>query len=402
MNTKHKLNTEYFKSILPDILAIDSPTGFTAAVTQYLRTAVDKIGYKTSLTNKGNLVVKIPGRTDEGAVGISAHVDTLGLCVRGYKGDGTLGFSNIGGPIMPTLDGEYCKIYTRCGEVYTGTILSNSPAVHVFDDAKDLKRDAQNMHVKLDEEVKTADDVKKLGILPGDFICFDTKTQITKTGFIKSRFLDDKLGAAIILSVLRYLKDNDLTPANDVYAIFSTYEEVGHGLSHLPVPLSEFVAVDMGCIGSDLTCTEYDVSICAKDSSGPYDYELTTRLINLAKKAELSFAVDIYPHYGSDVSAARRAGHDIRGGLIGPGVAASHGMERSHIKAAENTFALLCLYHHHTMYKNNQSKMLPFKRSDFPLNLDAFTCGSNLCNKPIHHKPPVLKVCTIPIIKMIR
>ena len=334
----------YFKEVLLTILNIDSPSGFTKAAVDRLRAYVDEMGYESTLTNKGNLVVNVVGADDSVTVGVGAHVDTLGLIVRGIKSDGTLSFSRIGGPIMPTLDGEYCKIYTRCGKVYTGTILSNSPSSHVYDDAGKRARDADNMHVKLDEEVKSADDVKKLGILAGDFVCYDPKAAITETGFIKSRFLDDKLSATIILCTLKHLKDSGIKPKHNVCIVFSTYEEVGHGLSHLPTPASEFLAVDMGCIGSDLTCTEYDVSICAKDSSGPYDYELTSRLINMAKEAELGFAVDIYPNYGSDVSAARYAGHDIRGALIGPGVAASHGMERSHIKACENTFKLLWLY----------------------------------------------------------
>jgi len=335
--------SNYFKDTLLEILAIDSPSGYTAKVVKKLKSYVDDMGYENYLTNKGNLVVKIPGKNKK-TVGISAHVDTLGLVVRGYKSDGTLSISQVGAPIMPTLDGEYCKIYTRWDDMYTGTILSNAPAIHVYDDATDMKRETKNMHVKLDEEVKTEEDVKKLGILPGDFICYDPKAVITENGFIKSRFLDDKLSAAIILSVLKYLNDNNITPAHNLMAVFSTNEEVGHGLSHLPIETAEFVAVDMGCIGDDLSCSEYDVSICAKDSSGPYDYELTTRLINLAKDAGLSYAVDIYPRYSSDVSAARYAGHDTKGALIGPGVAASHGMERSHIKAAENAWKLLYLY----------------------------------------------------------
>jgi len=335
--------TQYFKDILLQILAIDSPSGYTEKAVEQLKAYVDELGYENYLTNKGNLVISIPGSGNK-TVGISAHVDTLGLVVRGYKSDGTLSFSQVGGAILPTLDGEYCKVYTRWGKVYSGTILCNATASHVYDDASDMKRDAKNMHVKLDEEVKSADDVKNLGILPGDFICYDPKAVITETGFIKSRFLDDKLSVAILLAALKHFKDSGISPAQNVCAVFTTYEEVGHGLSHLPCNVDEFLALDMGCIGDDLTCTEYDVSICSKDSSGPYDYGLTTRLIKLAKDAGLSYAVDIYPQYGSDVSAARRAGYDIKGALIGPGVAASHGMERSHIKAAENAWKLLLLY----------------------------------------------------------
>ncbi|MCL2235694.1 MAG: M42 family metallopeptidase [Defluviitaleaceae bacterium] len=336
-------NAEYFKKTLSEILAIDSPTGFTAAAVTKVKEIVDSLGFETALTKKGNLIANIPGKSTR-TVGLSAHIDTLGLVVRGFRPDGTLTFSKVGGSVLPTLDGEYCKIYTRTGKVYIGTILSNSPAGHVFTDAHTAPRDEKTMHVKLDVETKSASDTKALDILPGDFICFDTKTVFTDTGFLKSRFLDDKMSVSIILTLLKHLKDEGITPDHNITIIFSTYEEVGHGMSHLPCEFDEFVAVDMGCIGDDLTCTEYDVSICAKDSSGPYDYELTTRLINLAKEANLNFAVDIYPMYGSDVSAALRAGHDMKGALIGPGVAASHGMERSHLKAAENTFKLLHLY----------------------------------------------------------
>jgi len=336
-------NEQYFKEVLSDILGIDSPTGFTGKVTAKLKEYIDGMSYDNFVTKKGNLIVSLKGAGDK-TVGISAHVDTLGLVVRGFKPDGTLSFSKVGGATLPTLDGEYCKLYTRCGKIYTGTILANSTASHVYTDAADAKRDDKNMHIRLDEEVTTDDEAKALGILAGDFICFDPKTLITDKGFIKSRFLDDKMGVALILSLLKHFKDEGITPAHSLCVVFSTYEEVGHGMSHLPMDVDEFVAVDMGCIGDDLGGTEYGVSICAKDSSGPYDYELTSRLIGLARDAGLSYAVDIYPMYGSDVSAALYAGHDVRGGLIGPGVAASHGMERSHLRACENAFKLLCLY----------------------------------------------------------
>ena len=275
---------------------------------------------------------------------MSAHLDTLGLMVRSIKDNGKLAITKVGGPCLPTLDGEYCKIYTRDGKVYTGTILSCSPSVHVYPDASTLERKEDTMEVRIDEVVHSKADVEKLGICNGDFICIDTKTQITESGFIKSRFLDDKISATALMGVLKYLKDNNITPQRDLVIMFSTYEEVGHGASCLPEEVEELLAVDMGCIGTDLACTEQDVSICAKDSSGPYDYEMITRLVELSKENKLNYAVDIYPQYGSDVSAALRGGNDIKGALIGPGVHASHGMERTHYDGVESTMKLVVSY----------------------------------------------------------
>jgi putative aminopeptidase FrvX len=199
------------------------------------------------------------------------------------------------------------------------------------------------MFVRIDEVVKTKDDVLKLGITTGDFIFFDPKTIITESGYIKSRFLDDKISVAILFGLLKYLKEENITPKHNLVFIISTYEEVGHGASYIP-EVDELIAVDMGCIGDDLSCTEQDVSICCKDSSGPYDYNIITKLVDIAQKNKLNFATDIYPYYGSDVSAAYRGGKDFRGALIGPGVHASHGMERTHIDAINSTLNLLIHY----------------------------------------------------------
>ncbi len=334
---------EYIFEMTKKILGIDSPTGYCRDVVQFLKEEAERLGYETSSNQKGNLLIHVKGLSDK-TVGVSGHVDTLGLMVRSIKSDGTLAFTNIGGPIIPTLDAEYCRIITRDKKVYTGTILSNSPAAHVFKDASELKRECDNMHIRIDEVVKSREDVEKLGICNGDFIAIDPKTTITESGFIKSRFLDDKQSVACFFAALKEMKDKKITPAHNVIFIISTYEEVGHGSSQIPAEVSELLAVDMGCIGTDLECTEYDVSICAKDSSGPYDYELTSKLIELAKENNLSYAVDIYPFYGSDVSAALRGGNDIKGALIGPGVHASHGMERTHIEAVEHTIKLLLAY----------------------------------------------------------
>lgn len=337
------MNKQRFEEFAKQLYAIDSPTGYTLNAIRFLEKFANDLGYRTEKNEKGNLHVYVDGKDHSKLRGISAHTDTLGLMVRSIHGDGTLAITNLGGPLMPTLDGEYCRIITRDGKVYTGTILSTSPAAHVFPDANSKARDCANMSVRIDEIVKSKDDVVKLGINNGDIIAIDTKTTFTESGFIKSRFLDDKISVCCLFEVLQMIKEENIVPATDMVFIVTTYEEVGHGASHIPA-VNELLACDMGCIGLDLSCTEYDVSICAKDSGGPYDYELVSQLIEYAKKENCQYAVDIYPFYGSDVGAALHGGHNIKGGLIGPGVHASHGMERTHMQAIESTIKLLVAY----------------------------------------------------------
>lgn len=337
------LNMEYVLGILKELMAIDSPSGYTAAVMEKVEQISEDLGYGFELTNKGNGIITVPGLDPEYVVGFCAHVDTLGLMVRSITDKGSLRFTRIGGPVLTTFDSELVRVHTRDGRVYDGTVYCTKPATHVYKEAND-QRTEENLEVRLDEDVTSKQDVLDLGIQVGDYICIDPKLVITPSGFIKSRFLDDKLSVAILLGVLEYFSDHHLIPSHTVKILISTYEEVGHGMGWIPGDIQELIAVDMGCIGDDLTCTEKMVSICAKDSSGPYDYDITSRLAELAKENDLNYCIDIYPFYSSDVSAALRGGQDIQGGLLGPGVFASHAYERSHIEAVENTMKLLIAY----------------------------------------------------------
>lgn len=335
---------DYFFTTVQEILAIDSPSGYCIEVIDYVEAKVRELGYDFERTNKGCGIVLVSGHDTSKTVALSAHVDTLGAMVRSIDDKGNIEFVKLGGPILPTLDGEYCKIRTREGKIYTGTFLSKSPAGHVHPEAHTSVRKEDTMYIRIDEVLRSKEDVDQLGIAAGDFIFIDPKTVVTSSGFLKSRFIDDKASVACFLTTLKAMKDHGLKPQYNTKMLVTIYEEVGHGASYLPADISEVLAVDMGCIGLDLTCTEYDVSICAKDSGGPYDYEMVSRLVGLAKENKLSYAVDIYPMYGSDVGAAWKGGNDVKGALIGTGVHASHGMERAHWLGIYNTLKLIALY----------------------------------------------------------
>lgn len=330
----------FIKEQLYTLTSISSPSSFTAKVTDYLLSELSSLGYSPERSNKGNVFVTLGGSGSP--LVLAAHVDTLGAMVRSIKENGRLRPTTIGGHQWSTADGENCTIHTRDGRVYTGVVLNKEPSSHVADQKTELIE--ENMEILLDENIASDQDTLALGIQTGDIIAMDPRTVVTESGYIKSRFLDDKLSAAILLGLARAVREDAWKLNRKVSLLFTVYEEVGHGGSVVPNDTEEMISVDMGCVGSDLGCTERMVSICAKDSGGPYNYDLITALSNLAKEKKLDYAIDVYPHYGSDVETTLRAGYDIRHGLIGPGVYASHNYERSHMDGVHNTFELLKAY----------------------------------------------------------
>ena len=337
------METGYCVEQLRKLCAIDSPSGFTERAADYLMEELARLGYAPEKTRKGGVTVCLGGE-GEGLL-LMAHVDTLGAVVQSIKSNGRLLLSPIGGLRAENCEAENCVIYTRFGGAYTGCLQLCDASVHVNGDYGEKKRKFEAMEVVIDEPVEKPEETRALGIETGDFVCFDPRTVVTGSGYLKSRFLDDKLSAAILLGYARELKERHVTPRRKVYLHFTVYEEVGHGASaSVPEDVAEVVSVDMGCVGEGLQCTEGEVSICAKDSGGPYDYVVTTALVEAAKRTGAAYAVDVYPHYGSDAEAALRAGYDVRHGLIGAGVYASHGYERSHVDGVENTLKLLWAY----------------------------------------------------------
>ena len=327
------------------LLAIDSPSGYTEQAAKWVCASFQFLGFNAVLTTKGGVLVDLGGENSDDALLLEAHTDTLGGMVSQIKGTGCLKITSLGGMNANNAEAENVRIHTRDGRVYEGTCQLHDPSIHVNGSYNDTKRSWDNVEIVLDEDVRSAEDVRRLGIEVGDIVCFDPRTRRTASGDLKSRFLDDKLSVGILLGLAKYLKDQGITPSRRVYAHITVYEEVGHGGSgSVPQGVTEAISVDMGCVGDGLGCTERQVSICAKDSGGPYSYSVVSKLIEAAKRTGADYAVDVYPYYGSDVEATLRAGCDIRHGLIGAGVFASHGYERSHIDGVYNTLKVLCGY----------------------------------------------------------
>lgn len=329
----------YLLEQLKTLTAIPSPTGMTGAVTDYLLGELRRLGFSPERTPKGAVICCLGGQGHP--LLLSAHVDTLGAMVRSIKGGGTLRYTQIGGYNDNAIENENVTIHTREGRTYSGTVQSVKASLHVWSNNADVRSD-ETLEVVLDEEVYSKADVEKLGIGVGDYISFDPRTVITESGYVKSRHLDDKASSAVLLTLAREVAEGRLPLGRKVTLLFTVYEEVGHGGSPIyQLDVEDMLAVDMGCVGCDLTCRETQVSICVKDSAGPFDFTFTNELIQRAREEGIDYAVDIYPRYSSDAAAALRAGMDARFALCGQGVFASHGYERTHAKGMLATLALV-------------------------------------------------------------
>lgn len=341
---KYQFDQEFYKTCFQEIVNTPSPVGYYREAIPLLKGYADKFGYSISFDNRSTAYITLEGEDNSKTVMVGAHMDTLGLIVRRIDENGIIRVRQLGGLNYHSIEGETVTIHTRDGRSYTGLVTCQSHSVHVFDDARTLSRDDDTMMVLLDEKVHCKKDVTDLGIQNGDVISIDPRCQFTQSGFMKSRFIDDKGSVACFITMLKYLKDNDLRPQYRTIIALPFMEEIGLGGTYVPAEVSEFISVDIGLVGPDLDGNEYAVSICSKDNGTVYDYDLTSRLIDIAKRLELNYAVDIYYHYSTDAAASLKAGNNLKAATFGIAVYCSHGMERTHMDGVANTMNLLLGY----------------------------------------------------------
>ncbi len=340
------MNNNLLYRYIYEVLSIPSPSGYTKQIEEYISNFLKSLDVEFKVGNKGNILATIEGEENNSATTFLIHVDTLGAMVKEIKENGRLGISLIGEYVISSVEGENCIIHTRNNKKYEGTLQNIKPSIHIYgEDANKVERTVENYEIIIDEELYCKDDVIKLGIDVGDIVSFDTRTKITSSGFIKSRYLDDKAGLAAVLYIINYIKLNQISLKNTINFLFTNYEEVGHGASSLiPKNIKNLIAIDFGCLGDNQNSTEDSVSICSKDLNGPYDYELISNLVDLCKENYIRYNLDIYENYCSDAISALSTGIDAKFALIGPSIYASHGYERTHIKSIEETIKLIIKY----------------------------------------------------------
>jgi aminopeptidase len=343
---EYKIDVSTMINFLLGLLNIYSPTGDTERAITYVRKAFDALELDTALNAKGVLVATWKGQSDDQPRALTAHVDTLGAMVKEIKPNGRLRLTQLGSYAWNAVEGEGCLVRTATGQVLGGTILPIKASVHIHGQKmREMKRKEENMEVRLDARTTKADETRALGIEVGDFVYLDPRAVVTDTGFIRSRHLDDKASVACIYGALKAMADAGLAPAQRTTVLITNFEEVGHGASTgVPADCVELLAVDMAAVGEGQNSDEYSCGICVKDSGGPYHVEMRRKLVELAQNADIPYKLDVYPFYGSDGEAALRAGADLRVGLIGPGVDASHACERTHQDGLVATARLIIEY----------------------------------------------------------
>ena len=326
------------------LLAADSTTGQYEEVQRVVCAMLDELGVPYTLVRKGGVIADLGGEGE--ALCVTAHLDDIGLMVRHLNADGTLNVCPVGGLYPFYCMAENVRVHTRGGRVFTGTVCRTPNSVHVTEEelravAPDFR---SNVCVVLDEDVKSAADVRALGIETGDMIALEPRCTVSN-GYVKSRFVDDKACAAVLLAAIRALRENGLALGRKVYAYFAVYEEIGHGTTWLPADVKDILAIDIAPTGPEQNSDEHKVSIFAKDSRFPYHWGMTNELRQTAIDAGVDYVMDIFtPHYGTDCDGSILAGYDVRHAAIGPGTANSHGYERTHLDGLRSTYELLLAY----------------------------------------------------------
>ena len=336
-----EIKGEKIVEAIEKLVKIPSPTGFTGKVKDFLVENAEKKGFSHTVTKKGAVIYSFGPQNKPGTF-FAAHVDALGAIVTAVDdASERVRITTVGGYPALYIIGEVCTIHTRKGKEYVSTFLPENPAVHVNSKLREMVPDFDNCSLRVDISLENGEKLSDL-ISVGDFVSLDCGFRYVD-GYVNSRHLDDKASAGIFVYLADIIKKNESKLKNRVSFFFNVTAETGQGIAATPQG-DDFIVVDMGVVGKGTAGSEKCVSICAKDSSGPYNYDLTTELINLAEKNKIAYKTDVFPFYGSDGSALLRSCSDTRVALIGQGVNASHGYERTHVDGLTATASLILAY----------------------------------------------------------
>jgi peptidase M42 family hydrolase len=342
---KLKIDRDYLLEMLVRLVNVPSPCGFTDRIVHLVGEELETLRIPFELTRRGAIRAHLKGQQRSPDRGIVAHLDTLGALVRSVKPNGRLAVAPIGTWSSRFAEGARVTIYTEQGE-RRGTVLPLLASGHTFGERVDAQPTAwDQVEVRVDEVADTGDDLHALGFQIGDAVAFDPNCEVMRNGYIVSRHLDDKAGVASILAAAKAITDSDAPIPLDCHLLFTISEEVGSGASHvLHGDVAELVAIDNATNAPGQNSMERGVTVAMMDSSGPFDYHLTQKLIQVCQEFAVPFSRDVFRDYRCDAASAIEAGNDLRTALVCFSADASHGYERTHIESLHALAQLLSLY----------------------------------------------------------
>jgi len=343
--TRLAIDTAYCRDVLTRLLAIPSPTGYTDTIVRAVVEELESLGVGIEITRRGAIRGRIQGQKEKPARAIISHLDTLGAQVRDLKDNGRLGICSIGHWSARFAESCRCTIFSENG-AYRGTILPLKASGHTFNEEIDTQPIGwDQIEIRVDAFARSARDLVKLGIDVGDIVAIDPGTELLDNGFIVSRHLDNKAGVAVMLAALKALRETGTETPVDIFWLFSIAEEVGVGASSLLTPdIAAMVTVDNGTTAPGQNSDEFGVTISMADQTGPFDFHLTKKLVQLCRDEDIRYQKDVFRYYRSDSASAIEAGADVRTALITFGVDASHGYERIHMHALRSLAELVTAY----------------------------------------------------------
>jgi len=339
------IDCAYLRRCLLEMLAIPSPTGFTSEISRYVCGELARLQIEYRLTRRGTIVARIPGRAGGVARAVANHLDTIGAVVTSLKSNGRMGIAPVGTWSSRFAEGGRVTVFTR-DAAYRGQVLPLLASGHAFNQQIDLLPVAwEQVEVRLNESCDDAEGLQALDIRSGDFVAFDADPELEENGFVTARHLDNKAGAAALLAALAHISQRPEAPVLDILAIFTVTEEIGTGASaSLSAEVVELVGIDIGPVAPGQNARETGVTLCAQDTSGPFDVRMLRHLKSLCREHGIAYQVDLFRHYYSDANSAVKAGHDVRDALITFGTDGTHGYERTHLSSLESIAGLLCAY----------------------------------------------------------
>lgn len=358
-----KINKAYLKDQLIHILNIPSPTGYTDAIVHYIGNELERLGVDFELTRRGAIRANLSGELKSPDRAVVAHLDTIGGMVNSLKDNGRLGISPIGTWSSRFAEGARVTIFTDQTSK-RGSILPLKASGHSYNLEVDQQPIAwDNIEIRVDECCNSALELSELGFNVGDFVAIDPGVEDIETGFLVSRHIDGKGGVATLLATMKAVRDYKIKLPVACHMLFTIAEEVGSGASAvLHQDVAEMVTLDMAALSPKQNSSEYGVSVIMKDASGPFEYHLTHKLLELCRENNLVHTRDVIDFYYCDSASAIEAGCDIRTALIGYGVDASHGYERMHMESLEQVAELVLHYiQSKPLFKRDEEELGPLE-----------------------------------------